>query len=155
MNWPAGFEPERACVHVVNATRAAGSPDRLWPWLAYPCRWSSYYVNARRVRPVDGPWPELMVGSRFRWWTFGLLITSAVTECEPNRRLAWTWSGSGAHGHHGFVLDGDEAGTVIHTEETVKGIAPCVVRPLLRPVMLYFHQRWIDGLARLAPGPTP
>jgi hypothetical protein len=146
--WPQGFEPERASVHVANAAPAIAPPDRIWPWLVRPERWPAYYSNARWVRHVDGPWPEVAVGSRFRWWTFGLVITSVVTECEPHERLAWTWSGLGARGHHGFVVGQREWGTVIVTEETVFGAVAGVLQPVVRPVMLHFHQRWVEGLAR-------
>lgn len=148
VTWPRGLEPVRASVHVANASPAIAPRDQIWPWLARPERWPAYYANARCVRHVDGPWPELAVGSRFRWWTFGLVITSVVTEYEPPERLAWSWSGPGGSGHHGFVLEPRAWGTLIATEETVFGAAARALRPLVRPVMLHFHQQWVEGLAR-------
>lgn len=150
VSWPEDYHPERASLHVRNGTQASAPAERVWPCLVRPDRWSEYYGNAHWVRHLDGPWPEIAVGSRFRWITFGLLITSVVTECEPHERLAWTWSGLGARGHHGFVIDAHDWGSTIITEETVRGFPVNVMRPLLRRVMLHFHQQWVEGLAQTA-----
>ena len=150
VTWPAGYEPARAAVHVVNATQARAAPDRVWAWLVRPGRWPEYYVNARRVRHRDGPWPDVAEGSRFAWWTFGIPVTSVVTECRPGERLAWTWTGPGARGHHGFVLEARAWGTLVHTEETVQGMPTRAFGPVVRLVMHHFHQRWVEGLAERA-----
>ena len=154
VRWPPGFEPGRAVVHVVNTAQARAGPERVWPWLARPERWPQYYANAWRVRHRGGPWPELAVGSTFGWWTFGIPITSVVTDCEPGARVAWTWTWTaGARGHHGFVLVPRAGGTLIRTEETVTGLPARLLAPVVRPVMAHVHQRWIEGAARCAAQP--
>ncbi|MGL4175482.1 MAG: hypothetical protein ACRCSN_05335, partial [Dermatophilaceae bacterium] len=56
-----------------------------------------------------------------------------------------------ARGHHLWVLDAtDDGGTVIRTEETQRGAAVRLLRPALVPTMRRQHQRWVDGLSRIA-----
>jgi hypothetical protein len=54
------------------------------------------------------------------------------------------------------VLRRQDGGTFVHTEETQRGWGIAVVKPVLRPVMVRMHQRWLEGLARVAAkGPPP
>ncbi len=151
IRWPAGHEPDGATVHVVNRGRSPAPPEALWAWLVRPDTWRTFYVNARRVRPQAGPWPQVTLGSRFSWITFGAPVTTTITEFEPFERLAWTGTGLGSAGHHAWLLTPDGAGgTRIVTEETQRGRAVAVLRPALRPAMHALHQRWVDSLAALA-----
>jgi hypothetical protein len=78
-------------------------------------------------------------------------VTTEITEFEPPHRLAWTGSGLGAVGHHGWVLTPSSSGvSEIHTEETQRGRAVSLLAPALRPAMRHFHQRWAEGAARIA-----
>ena len=44
----------------------------------------------------------------------------------------------------------------MRTEETQKGPGIRVAKPVLRPMMVRFHQRWLEGLSRVATeGPPP
>ncbi|MGL4742837.1 MAG: hypothetical protein ACRCZD_01235, partial [Phycicoccus sp.] len=74
--WPTGHEPPGADVHVVNTGRSRAAPDEVWSWLVRPDRWSTYYGNARRVRHRSGTWPEVTLGTRFSWVTFGAPVTT-------------------------------------------------------------------------------
>jgi hypothetical protein len=148
--WPDGYAPAEASVYVVNTRTVVASPGEVWVWLARPDCWPRYYANARCIRHLSGPWPNLEVGSRFRWVTFGTVVTSVVTECQPPARLAWTWRGIGARGHHGWVIVAGRDGCRIITEETVQGTLPRLLHRLVRPVMAYYHQRWLDGLADIS-----
>jgi len=150
LRWPEGYEPEGAAFHAVNRLEIDAPRERVWAWLARPDLWPSYYPNSRLVRHLEGPWPEVELGSRFRWLTFGALITSEIVECEPTERIAWNAKGIGSRGHHGWLLEKRRGGCRLVTEETQRGWGIRLVRPALRPLMLRYHQRWLEGLARVA-----
>ena len=156
IRWPEEARPELSAFHAVNQLQMAAAPEHVWGWLCRPDLWPRYYANARLVRRLDGQWPQVALGSRFRWFTFGVVVTSQIVEFEPQRRLAWSARELGAKGHHGWVLDPLDEGTFVHTEETQRGWAARLTRPLLRPAMVRMHQRWLQGLAKVAAeGPPP
>jgi hypothetical protein len=62
----------------------------------------------------------------------------------------------GGRGHHGWVLRPSSGGTYVRTEETQKGPGIKVAKPVLRPMMVRMHQRWLERLSRVATeGPPP
>lgn len=150
VRWPEGHAPDGASIYVPNHTRTTADPELVWAWLTRPEQWHRFYSNAKRIRHKAGPWPQLELGSRFSWITFGALVTTEVTEYEPLKRLAWTGQGLGASAHHEWLLVADGPEWQIITEETQRGLLPRLVRPTMRPQMLRRHQRWLDQLARLA-----
>src|SRR5262249_1210253 len=118
--------------------------------------WSNYYANARLVKHLEGPWPRIELGSRWRWLTFGALVTSEVVEHEAGERLAWSAKSLAGSGHHGWLLRRQAGGTFVRTEEAQKGLAMRLVRAALRSLMERMHQRWLEGLSRkAAEGPPP
>jgi uncharacterized protein YndB with AHSA1/START domain len=155
IRWPERHRPEVSSFLAVNELQMAAAPEEVFAWLCRPDLWSSFYGNARFVRHVEGPWPSIELGSRFRWVTFGALITSEVVEYDPGERLAWSAKALGSAGHHAWVLRRQEGGTFVHTEETQRGWGIAAVRPLLRPMMVRLHQRWLEGLARVAAEGAP
>lgn len=104
VHWPLGHEPAGAAINEVNTGRSSASPEAVWAWLVRPDRWKEYYGNARRVRALSGPWPEVELGTVISWLTFGAPVRTEITEFEPFERLAWTGSGLGSRGHHAWVL---------------------------------------------------
>ena len=150
VRWPAGHEPLGAALHEVNTCRSSADPDAIWAWLVRPDHWREFYGNALRVRHRAGPWPELALGTRFSWITFGAPVTTEITELEAPYRLAWTGSGLGSVGHHGWVLTPTEEGCEIRTEETQRGLAVGALAPVAAPIMRRVHQRWVEGAARIA-----
>ena len=157
IRWPDQHRPEASSFLAVNELQIDADPACVLAWLRRPDLWSSYYSNARLVRHLDGPWPEVELGSRWRWLTFGsVLVTSEIVELELDGRLAWSARELGARGHHAWLLEARQGGTYVCTEETQRGWAATLARPLMRPLMTRFHQRWLEGLARVAAeGPPP
>lgn len=151
VRWPVDYEPHGAAIHVVNTCASDAAPEAVWAWLVRPERWNAYDDNVSRIRHLAGAWPVLDRGSRFSWVTFGVPVITEVTECELSSRLAWTGSGRGSRGHQAWLLTGlIGCGTAIRTEETQRGAASLIARPFLARAMRQRHQRWIDGLARIA-----
>jgi uncharacterized protein YndB with AHSA1/START domain len=150
IRWPAEHRPEVSRFLALNELQIAAEPEDVFAWLSRPDLWPTFYGNARLVKHLGGPWPRVGLGSRFRWLTFGAFITSEIVEWDPPERLAWSARGLGSHGHHAWLLRREDGGTFVHTEETQRGWGIAVVKPALRPLMVRQHQRWLEGLARVA-----
>jgi uncharacterized protein YndB with AHSA1/START domain len=155
IRWPEEYRPEVCSWHAVNELQIEADPEAVFAWLRRPDLWPSYYWNARLVKHQGGPWPEIGMGSRWRWLTFGVIVNSEVVELEENRRLAWSAKALGASGHHGWVLSERDGGTFVRTEETQRGWATKLSAPLMSRLQVRIHQRWLEGLARVAPGGPP
>jgi uncharacterized protein YndB with AHSA1/START domain len=156
IRWPEQHRPEVSALYAVNELQIAAPPDRVFAWLRRPDLWPSYYGNSRFVKHLEGPWPEVELGSRFRWFTFGVMVQSVIVEFEPPERLAWSAKELGATGHHGWVLSGRDGGTFVRTEETQRGWGMQLAKPVMSRLMVRYHQKWIEGLARVAAeGPPP
>jgi uncharacterized protein YndB with AHSA1/START domain len=155
ISWPDEHTPAKSAFVAVNELQIPAKPKQVWAWLVRPDLWPSYYSNARFIKHLDGPWPEVALGSRFRWFTFGVFVTSEITEYVPGERIAWSAKELGASGHHGWVLRKQDGGTFVRTEETQKGLVR-LVAPVMRPLMVRGHQRWLEGLSKVASeGPPP
>jgi uncharacterized protein YndB with AHSA1/START domain len=150
IRWPAEHRPEVSRFLAVNELQIDADPEDVFAWLRQPDLWPSFYGNARLVRHLEGPWPRVELGTRFRWLTFGAFITSEIVEYDPPERLAWSAKGLGSRGHHVWLLRRQEGGTFVHTEETERGWGIAIVKPALRPLMVRQHQRWLEGLADAA-----
>ena len=156
IDWPEGHRPEESAFHAVNELQIPTEPEVVWAWICRPDLWSTYYSNAKFVKHLGGPWPKIELGSRFRWFSFGAFVTSEVIEYAPGQRIAWDAKVLGGRGHHGWVLKAQAGGTYVVTEETQKGWGITLVKPVLRPTMVRVHQRWLEGLSKVAAeGPPP
>jgi hypothetical protein len=155
ISWPDDHTPERSAFHAVNELQMPAEAEVVWAWISRPNLWSTYYSNAKFIKHLGGPWPKLELGSRFRWWSFGAFVTSEVVEYEPAERIAWDAKVLGGRGYHGWLLRPQDGGTFVRTEETQKGPGIQVAKPALRPMMVRLHQRWLEGLSRVAAGGPP
>jgi Polyketide cyclase / dehydrase and lipid transport len=156
ISWPEEHTPERSAFHAVNELRIPAEPEVVFAWICRPDLWPTYYSNAKFIKHLGGPWPEVELGSRFRWWSFGAFVTSQVVDYASPERIAWDAKVLGGRGYHGWVLQSEPDGTFVRTEETQKGPGIQVVKPALRPMMVRLHQRWLEGLAKVAAeGPPP
>jgi uncharacterized protein YndB with AHSA1/START domain len=150
IRWPEEHRPEVSQLHAVNELQIEASPEDTWAWLTRPDLWPSYYGNAHLVRHRGGPWPQAALGTRFRWLTFGVIVASEIVEFEFPERIAWNAKELGASGHHAWVLVERDGGTFIRTEETQRGWGMRLAAPAMRRLMPRYHQRWLEGLARVA-----
>lgn len=157
IRWPEQLRPEHASFHAINELQIAAPRERVFEWLRRPDLWPSYYGNSMFVRHRGGPWPRAELGTRFRWVTFGVLVSSEIVELDAREgRLAWSARELGGRGHHAWLLRDRDGGTFVRTEETQRGWAVAASKPVMSRLMVRFHQRWLEGLARVAAqGPPP
>ena len=158
IKWPEQYLPGTTDNYVSNEIIVSGlSADEIWSSLNNTSAWPSYYSNATEIHFHDGTGPELCLGPRFRFRTFGFLVEAEVTEYESPAagspaRVAWHgWVDGDADSrldvHHAWLfedLPGDRVR--ILTQETQIG-KPAQELSRSRPnPMLNAHQEWIDGL---------
>jgi len=157
--WPEEYLPGTTDNYVSNEIIVPGlSAAEVWPSLNNTNAWPVYYSNASEIRFHDGTGPELSLGARFRFTTFGFPVEAEVTEYEPPTkdkpaRVAWHgWVEGDAEGrldvHHAWLLEDLPGGRVrILTQESQTGKPAQELAQTKPNPMLNAHQEWIDGLA--------
>lgn len=81
--------------------------------------WPSWREDVAFVRPLDdGP---LRAGSRFRWSTGGITVTSTVRALHHGRCVLWGGPANGIDGIHLWTFTRTGTGTLVHTEESWDG----------------------------------
>ncbi|WP_244425291.1 SRPBCC domain-containing protein [Bradyrhizobium sp. STM 3843] len=129
-------------------------PEVVWKLLIDAEHWSRYFPAENQVRILSGE-SELALGTRYHRVTVGYPMSLTVTECIPNRRLAWatTVDGdeTGSTAYHGWVITPTNAGCHLLTEETQQGEFFLDVIGRRHPGALYcYHQDWVERLALAA-----
>lgn len=161
--WPEGYLPGTTDNFVSNEVIVAGlCVADVWPLLATPERWPTYYANSADIRFYDGRGPELEADLRFYFSTFGFPVESQVTECVAPRagepaRLAWHgWAGEEGSDErldviHAWLLEDLSCGRVrILTQECQKGKPARTLAQTQPNPMINGHQQWLDGLVAAA-----
>lgn len=155
IRWPAEFAPEQCPVRVRNDLGMSVPADRVWAWLIRAALWPSWYPNAKNVCFLNDPPPDLMPGTRFRWWTFGVTITSRVREFIPGERIAWEAHARGVHVYHAWLIRATPEGCHVLTEETQRGLLPRL-DALVRPARMgSLHAVWLERLRDCAASGMP
>lgn len=157
--WPEGYVPGTTENFCSNEVIVAGlSAAEVWPLLATPSMWPTYYANSANVRFHDQRGPVLADGDRFYFETFGFPVEAQCNEYvapadgQPGR-VAWHgWAGEpGAADrldvHHAWLVEDLSGHRVrILTQETQKG-APAADLAHAKPnPMINGHQDWLEGL---------
>lgn len=159
--WPEGYLPGLTDNFASNEVIVFGlAAADVWPWLSGATLWPTYYANSANVRFYGGRGPELALGTRFYFETFGFPVEAEVVEHVPPMggqpgRVAWHgWAGEGETRldvHHGWLVeDLPRARVRILTQETQIGQpARDLARAKPNP-MINGHQDWLDGLVSAA-----
>jgi len=154
--WPARYDPKNCPVHVRNELTMPASPDAVWAWLICAQLWPTWYANSSNVRFLKGSPPDLALGTRFTWITFGFPIESTVLEFVPGERIAWDGHGFGLDVYHAWLIEKAGDGCRVITEETQHGLMPWLGSILMPKRMWKGHQMWLEGLrANAAKGGPP
>jgi len=157
INWPSKYEPSRTAVHVRNELAMEAGPEAVWAWLIRAALWPTWYPNSAGVRFLDSGGPDLFLGARFRWKTFGVGIESVVQEFVPRERIAWDGHGFGVDVYHAWAIGAlDDGGAEVLTEETQNGWMARASNWLMPHRMHRGHQMWLERLREKAKsGPPP
>lgn len=107
------------------------SPEIVWKIHTDVNAWSQWQRSISSARTVA----PLAVGSSFRWRSGGLIITATVHTLEPNRRMSWTGKSLGTQASHTWVLEAQNGGTLVTTEESMAGWLVSLLK-LLAPTFL-------------------
>lgn len=146
VRWPPRYAPAVCPIHVRNELAMEVPAEAVWAWLIRARAWPSWYVNAAAVEYVDSAADDLVIGTRFRWKTFGVRLESRVLEFVPIERIAWDARGRGVDAYHAWVLRSTATGCDVLTEETQRGVVARAGHLLMPNRMHKYHQIWLEGL---------
>ena len=155
INWPSHFAPQNCPVHVRNELAMNAPPEHVWAWLVRATLWPTWYVNAANVRLLQGNGANLALGTKFRWRTFGVTITSTVLEFIPHERIAWDARAIGLEVYHAWLLQRTPQGCHVLTEETQHGALARLSNVVMPNRMYKYHQIWLESLARKSAAGLP
>jgi uncharacterized protein YndB with AHSA1/START domain len=153
--WPSGYEPEKSPIHVHNQIAITAPPETVWAWLIRAQLWPTWYPNSADLSFLNGKPPDLTLGTRFRWKTFGVTIVSEVLEFEPYERVAWDAHSSGLEAYHAWLIQRAEEGCIVLTEETQRGWLARLGKAVRPKRMEQQHQIWLEGLRAKAVSGLP
>lgn len=156
--WPEAYLPGNADNYVSNEMIVSNlNVHSVWHLLNNPLLWPDYYNNASDIHFYDNSGPQLKLGTRFRFTTFGFLVEAEVVEYVPPSasspaRIAWHgWVEGNASQrldvHHAWLFEALVGNRLrLLTQETQIG-QPAIDLAGTRPnPMLNAHQAWLDGL---------
>ena len=146
MRWPDNYHPHNTAVHVRNEIDIAAAPEIVWAWLIRAERWPQWYVNSANVRFIEDNPPDLALGTRFKWKTFGVGIDSTVQEFVPGERIAWNGKSFGIDVYHAWLIVKTPNGCKVITEESQRGFMSRLSALLFPKRMWKFHQIGLEGL---------
>lgn len=155
IHWPDHYQPSNCPVHVRNEMIMTASQEHVWAWLTHATLWHTWYANSSHVKIIEGPEDNLKMGTRFKWKTFGVRITSTVLEYIPGERIAWDGHALGLDVYHAWVLQPSAQGCHVLTEETQHGWLPRLSQLFMPNRMYDYHQLWLESLAAKSKSGAP
>jgi hypothetical protein len=146
IRWPEQRRPDHSAVHISNSLTVALPREVLWAWIIRANDWPDWYRNSSDVVITEGSGPNLQMGTKFRWKTFGVAIESVVEEFVPCQRLAWSARGTGVDAYHAWLFEPTHGGCNILTEETQNGFMARLGSIVMPTRMHKYHQIWLESL---------
>ena len=150
IKWPPRYRPTHSPVHVRNEIMIEAPAELVWAWLINAALWPTWYINSSNVCFLNCPPPNLVQGTRFRWSTFGLTITSTVLEFEPYERIAWDAHARGLDAYHAWLIRRTQDGCHVLTEETQHGFLARLGNLVMPERMSRYHEIWLQRLQQNA-----
>lgn len=132
-------------VHVRNEIEIPAAAETIWSWLIRAKLWPAWYPNSENVL-IQGGGPDLQPGLRFRWKTFGVTLSSKVEEFIPPERLAWSARAAGVVAYHAWLIERQDVGCRVVTEECQNGLLARLNNALRPNNMSTYHQLWLEQL---------
>jgi uncharacterized protein YndB with AHSA1/START domain len=147
ITWPDRYDPRTAPVYVWNELDIPAPPADVWAWLIRAQQWPAWYPNSADVRFILGAPPDLALGTKFSWKTFGVRLESTVRELVPYERLAWDARGRGIDAYHAWLLVPTVDGCHVVTAESQRGWLARLQNLFLPTRMFKEHQIWLERLS--------
>jgi uncharacterized protein YndB with AHSA1/START domain len=122
------------------------SPEKVWQLLSDINHWSAWQPGISSA-VLDG---ALIPGSIFRWKSGGTRIVSQLQEVEPHRRLGWTGKAMGAIAKHLWILEPQNGGVLVRTEESFEGWVVVLLRGMMQKTLDTSLQAWLAQLKKTA-----
>ena len=151
IRWPEAYAPGRVAASVSNEVLIAAPPQRVWEILIRAAEWPAWYPNSLSV-DIDGGGPDLSLGARFTWRTFGVRVTSTVREFTPFERIAWDGSAALLDVYHAWLIEPRDAGCRVLTEENQNGLVARAQAMFMPNRMFRGHRLWLERLKAMAEG---
>jgi len=145
IHWPQGFTPQQADLFDHSELAVAAPCTAVWQALVDAPHWPAWYPNSENIRLERGS--ELAAGRSFQWRTFGLDVASRVHEFVPQQRLGWFGTASELQAYHTWLLQPQDQGCLVVTEEVVRGPAAVALRRDQPQAMHQGHALWLERLA--------
>ncbi len=143
--WPARFNPMTDAVFSYNEIFLPGvTPNEVFEVLISAKNWPNFYPNAEAVQLPTGE--KLQAGMKFVWRTFATTQQSTVELFEPNQALGWTAESLGVHAFHRWILEPQNNGTRVITEECQNGFGATLAQTMMNPSLHATHQLWLEQL---------
>ena len=79
----------------------------------------------------------------------GATITVTVRVCEPPYALDWEGGAAGVHAYHAWLLEPNDEGTRVRTEETERGPLSWLFRWFIGNALHRAHEDWLESLDRV------
>lgn len=118
------------------------SSEIVWQILADINHWPIWYPTVSKSK-LEG---RLQPGSIFRWTSGGTAIVSTLKEVEPQRRMSWTGKALGTQAIHVWVLEPDEKGVLVRTEESFDGWLVRLLEGMMQKMLDTSLQTWLEQL---------
>jgi hypothetical protein len=109
---------QRAPVYARSDVEIVAGIQSVWDIMAAIDRWPEWNPDVKEAS-LDG---ELAEGSRFRWRSGAVRITSTLRRVEPPHVLAWTGKTFSIDAIHVWHLEGHAGNTMVTTYESWEGV---------------------------------
>ena len=117
-------------------------PDVVWDVLTDVKEWPTWHPGIRSVVADRSPGLEM----RFRWRPGPYQIDSTVQEFEPQERIGWIGRSPGVAARHVWTIRPDAGGAVVHTDESMTGLLPRLMRRQLHKSVQKDLDTWLRNL---------
>ena len=111
----------------------------VWDVLIDVQAWPAWHPGIRSVVADRSPGLEM----NFRWRPGPYQIDSTVHEFDPRERFGWTGRSPGVAARHVWTIRSDARGAVVHTDESMTGLFPRLMRRQLRKSVQKDLDTWL------------
>lgn len=108
---------ENAPVIAKGMIEINASPETIWDLIADIKRWSSWNPDVKNSS-IEG---DVIKGSKFKWKSWSVTITSIFQEVDRPRFIGWTGKTMGIKALHIWKLEPKNGRTIAITEESWEG----------------------------------